>query len=223
MIDGYQQARLFEQQSDERAPGEQLAALAEQARTCRACPLWEIGTQTVFGSGPATARLMFVGEAPGQQEDRQGRPFVGPAGKLFDQALEQAGLEREAVYVTNVVKHRPWVRTGGRPKNRAPKQSEINACRPWLQGELDLVRPEIVVCLGATAARELLGRNFKLTQQRGQWQSGPGGTAALATLHPAYILIQPPESYDAIQQALFDDLRRVAERYQALPTRGGPG
>jgi DNA polymerase len=163
---------------------------------------------------------MLVGEAPGLQEDRQGQPFVGPAGKLLDQALQQAGLNRAELYLTNVVKHRPWLRSGGRPKNRAPKQSEVNACRRWLQQELALIQPRIIVCLGATAARELLGRGFKLTQQRGQWQPGPNDAAVLATLHPAYVLIQPPESYDAVQQALFADLRSVAERYRALPPLG---
>ena len=212
----FQQIGLFDQ-ADDRTAAEQLAAVADEARGCRNCPLWEIGTHTVFGAGPANTRLMFVGEAPGRQEDEQGRPFVGAAGKLLGAALQQAGLDRAEVYVTNVVKHRPWVQEGNRQKNRAPRQSEINACRPWLQQELSLIRPSIIVCLGATAARELLGKGFKLTQQRGQWLEGPGGAAALATLHPAYVLIQPPESAERIQQTFFDDVRLAAERYRALP------
>src|SRR6266498_1368653 len=141
------------------------------ARSCTDCPLFEIGTQTVFGEGPVDARLMFIGEAPGAQEDKAGRPFVGPAGKLFNEALEEAGIDRSEVYVTNTVKHRPWVAgRSGRQKNRAPKQSEINACRQWHVREIALVRPEMIVCLGAKAAQEILGKDFKLTKERGRWQ-----------------------------------------------------
>lgn len=192
-----------------------LAAVARAARDCRACPLWQGNTQTVFGAGPASARLMLIGEAPGEQEDRQGLPFVGAAGQLLNEGLAQAGLDRTEVYVTNVVKHRPWVAQGGRKRNRPPKQSEIAACRPWLQEELRLIRPALIVCLGAHAAREILGRQFKLTQERGQWRSGPDGAAVLATIHPAYVLIQPPESYERVKAAFFADLQRVAERYRA--------
>jgi uracil-DNA glycosylase family protein len=207
---------LFQPDEDMASAAEHLAEVARDAGDCRACPLWEIGTQTVFGSGPATARLMFIGEAPGQHEDRQGVPFVGPAGQLFDQALQQAGLDRAEVYVTNVVKHRPWVSRGRRKKNRPPKQSEINACRPWLQEELRLVSPAIIVCCGAQAAREILGKEFKLTQQRGSRLDGPDGASVLATFHPAYVLIQPEESYDRLKETLFADFRLVAERHRTL-------
>jgi DNA polymerase len=202
-----------------RSAAEQLAAVAREAESCQACPLWQHGVQTVFGQGPVTARLMLVGEAPGQQEDRQGLPFVGASGRLLDEALAQARIERASVYVTNVVKHRPTVEQRGRTKNRAPKQSEVNACRPWLQQELRLIRPELIVCLGATAAREILGKGFKLTQQRGQWLEGPGETAVLATLHPSYVLIQPPDSFERVRATLFDDLRLAGERYAALGER----
>ncbi|HET7770307.1 MAG TPA: UdgX family uracil-DNA binding protein [Chloroflexota bacterium] len=187
----------------------------EAARTCTDCPLFEIGTQTVFGVGPINARLMFIGEAPGAQEDKAGRPFVGPAGKLFDEALQHAGIDRDEVYVTNTVKHRPWIAgPTGRQKNRAPKQSEINACRQWHVREVDLTRPELVVCLGAKAATEILGRDFKLTQQRGQWHSTSAARHVLATLHPSYVLIQPRDSYDRVRDTFFSDFTTVAERYR---------
>jgi DNA polymerase len=187
-----------------------------EARACRACPLWEIGTQTVFGAGPTDARVVMIGEGPGEHEDRQGIPFVGPAGRLFDEALEQAGLRRERIWVTNVVKHRPWQWQGRRKKNRAPKASEIKACRPWLELELRLLQPRVVLCLGATAAKEVLGKEFRLTQQRGEWQTTEGVPHALATIHPAYVLIQPEESYDRLRDTLFADLRLVADRCREL-------
>jgi DNA polymerase len=190
------------------------AAVKAASRDCTDCPLFEIGTQTVFGAGPIDSRLLFIGEAPGAQEDETGRPFVGPAGKLFDEALIHAGIDRQDVYITNTVKHRPWLPgPSGRPKNRAPKQSEINACRQWHAREIALVRPEIIVCLGAKAAQEILGRDFKLTQQRGQWHATSAAPSVLATLHPSYVLIQPRDSYDQVRETLFSDIRVVAERY----------
>lgn len=197
-------------------PTTRLAEVARAAQDCRACPLWEIGTQTVFGHGPPTADLLFLGEAPGRDEDKQGLPFVGAAGRLFDAALAAANLDRAEVYVTNTVKHRPWVQQGPRQKNRAPKQSEINACRSWLDHELQLVRPALIVCLGAVAATAILGKHFKLTQQRGQWLAGPEGAAVLATLHPSYVLIQPAETQERVRETFFGDLRAVGERYRAL-------
>jgi DNA polymerase len=197
-------------------PGETLADVAARARGCRACPLWELGSQTVFGDGPADARLVIVSEAPGEHEDRQGIPFVGPAGRLLDRALDEVGLDRGEIYLTNVVKHRPWVQQGNRRKNRAPKAGEIKACRPWLQAELTLIQPRIVLCLGAPAAREILGKEFRLMQQRGEWYSTPTIPHVLATLHPAYVLIQPPETIDAVRETLFADFARVAERYREL-------
>jgi uracil-DNA glycosylase len=197
-------------------PADRLAAVQEAAQHCQACPLWQLGRQTVFGSGPANARLMVVGEAPGEQEDRQGTPLVGPAGKLFNEAIAQAGLDRQELYLTNTVKHRPWVEQRGRPKNRAPRQSEIKACRPWLEQQLEIIRPELVVCLGATAAHALLGREFRLTEQRGRWLDGPAGTAVLATVHPAYVLIQPAETAAQVRQMFFGDIQMAAERYRML-------
>jgi uracil-DNA glycosylase len=194
-----------------------LDELRQEAATCRACPLWENGTQTVFGAGPAGARLMLIGEAPGYYEDRQGTPFVGPAGRLLDEALAQAGLQREAIYVTNVVKHRPWTPGGRQGKNRAPKQSEINACRPWLERELELVKPQVVGCLGALAAKWVLGKDFKLTQQRGTWLSSPLAPHVLATVHPAFVLIQPEESVGRWRETFFADVRALTERLRSQP------
>jgi len=147
---------------------------------------------------------------------------VGPAGRLLDRALAAVGLDRAEIYLTNVVKHRPWVQQGARRKNRAPKMSEIKACRPWLAAELTLLQPDIVVCLGAPAAREILGKEFRLTQQRGEWYSTPTIPHVLATLHPAYVLIQPPETMDVLRDTLFADLARVAERYRALRADARP-
>jgi DNA polymerase len=200
--------------------GETLADVTARAQGCQACPLWELGGRTVFGAGPANAPIVMIGEAPGEQEDRQGLPFVGAAGRLLDQALAAARLDRAVLYLTNVVKHRPWVQQGNRRKNRAPKTSEIKACRPWLEAELTLLRPPIVVCVGAPAAREILGKDFKLTQQRGEWYSTPAIPHVLATLHPAYVLIQPPETIDALRATLFADVARVAERYRELQAKG---
>ena len=201
-----------------------LDALRQEAAGCRACPLGEIGTQTVFGAGPATARLVLIGEAPGYQEDKEGVPFVGPSGRLLNEALEQAGLARDELYITNVVKHRPWLApeghrggaVGRHGKNRAPKQSEINACRPWLSAEIESIRPAVIGCLGALAAKWVLGKDFKLTRQRGQWLSAPAAPHVLATLHPSYVLIQPETSYGATRDTLFADVRALAEKLRAL-------
>jgi DNA polymerase len=160
---------------------------------------------------------MFIGEAPGAQEDKQGVPFVGPAGRIFDEALAQAGIPRHEVFVSNTVKHRPWIAApGGRGKNRAPKQSEINACRYWLDQELAIVRPRIIGCLGALAAKAILGKEFKLTQQRGEWFASDAASSVLATLHPSYVLIQPPESYERVRETFFADIGRIAERYREI-------
>jgi DNA polymerase len=200
-------------------PGEREAALRRAraaAADCRACPLWEIGNQTVFGAGPAAARLMFIGEAPGHNEDVQGIPFVGPAGRLFDEALGEAGIPRDEVFITNVVKHRPWLPVGNRAKNRPQKQSEINACRPWLNEELAIVQPEIIACIGAPAARAILGKGFRLTQQRGQWMEAEAAPQVIATIHPAFVLIQPDESFAGWRDTLFADFRLIGERYREL-------
>src|SRR3954464_4730755 len=145
-----------------------VSKLQEAARGCRACPLWRTGTQTVFGEGSRTAKVVFVGEQPGNDEDLAGKPFVGPAGKLLDKALIEAGIHRKEVYVTNVVKHFKWEPKGKRRLHKKPNGREIAACRPWLEAELSVLKPEVLVCLGATAAQALLGRTFKVTQMRGE-------------------------------------------------------
>src|SRR5438132_6716350 len=144
-----------------------LTSLREAAAGCKACPLWKTGTQTVFGEGAAHAEVLFVGEQPGDQEDRQGRPFVGPAGRVLDEGLELAGIDRSKTYVTNAVKHFKWQARGKRRIHQKPNWSEIAACRPWLDGEIEVVKPRVLVCLGSTAAQALLGRQFRVTRERG--------------------------------------------------------
>jgi DNA polymerase len=188
-----------------------LSALAREARTCTACDLWKLGTQTVFGEGPKDARVFFVGEQPGDSEDLAGRPFVGPAGKLLDHAMEEAGLVRSETYVTNAVKHFKWEPRGKRRIHKKPNAREIAACRRWLDAELALVGPEIVVCLGATAAQALLGKSFRVTKDRGRLMPFPGGGSVLATVHPSSLLRAPDEETRRRETARFiDDLRVVA-------------
>jgi uracil-DNA glycosylase len=188
-----------------------LQALREAAAGCRACPLWETGTQTVFGEGTTRATVMLVGEQPGDQEDRAGRPFVGPAGRLLDEALETAGIDRKAAYVTNVVKHFKWEARGKRRIHAKPAWSEIAACRPWLDGELHAVRPTVLVCLGATAAQALLGRQFRVTKQRGTWIESDLAERVTATIHPSAILRQrTDEDRHRELDAFIADLRLVA-------------
>lgn len=169
-----------------------LAQLRDTAHGCQACDLWQRGTQTVFGVGIATSRLMLVGEQPGNDEDLEGKPFLGPAGKLLDRALAEAGIERSEAYVTNVVKHFKWEPRGKRRIHAKPNAAEVTACVPWLQAEIRLVEPKLVVCLGATAAQALLGRTFRVTQQRGQILAGQ--PSMLATVHPSSILRAPDEA-----------------------------
>jgi uracil-DNA glycosylase family protein len=192
-----------------------LEAVRQEARGCQRCPLRQIGTQTVFGDGPANARLMFVGEAPGYNEDQQGRPFVGAAGALFDEALAAAGINRAEIYVTNTVKHRPYEPGGRHGKNRPPKQSEIKACRVWLDRELAIVQPRILCLLGAVASKSVLGKDFKLTQSRGQWLESDVAPHVIATLHPSVILVRPdPASCDEARRSFFADIALVGERYR---------
>jgi len=165
-----------------------LAALREAAAQCQACPLWRTGTQTVFGEGLKRADLMLVGEQPGDREDREGRPFVGPAGRLLDEGLEEAGIDRTRAYVTNVVKHFKWQAKGKRRIHAKPAWAEIAACRPWLDAELEVVRPDVLVCLGATAAQALLGRQFRVTKERGRQVESDLAPNVLATVHPSSIL-----------------------------------
>jgi uracil-DNA glycosylase len=187
-----------------------LPSLREAATGCTACPLHETGTQTVFGEGARSAEVMLVGEQPGDREDREGRPFVGPAGRLLDEALVDAGIERRLAYVTNVVKHFKWTPRGKRRIHAKPNWSEIAACRPWLEAELAVVRPRVLVCLGATAAQALLGRDFRVTRRRGELVETPLAPSALATVHPSSILRGEPEEREAEYAAFVDDLRVAA-------------
>lgn len=185
-----------------------LANLREAAAGCKACDLWKTGTQTVFGEGARKADVMFVGEQPGDQEDQVGRPFVGPAGKLFDQALEQAGIDRSLTYVTNVVKHFKWQARGKRRIHQKPNWREIAACRPWLDAELEVVKPRVLVCLGATAAQALLGRDFRVTKRRGEPVESELASLVIATVHPSSIL--RADDRDAEMAAFVSDLKTIA-------------
>jgi len=187
-----------------------LPALREAAATCRGCHLWQVGTQTVFGEGTPDADAMFVGEQPGDQEDRAGKPFVGPAGRVFDEALEEAGIDRETVYVTNAVKHFKWQARGKRRIHQKPNWTEMTACRPWLEAELAVVKPRVLVLLGATAAQTLLGREFRVTQHRGELLESDLAAAVTATVHPSSILRGEPEQRAASMAAFVADLRVVA-------------
>ena len=201
-----------------------LPKLREAAAGCRACPLWEHATQTVFGAGRRSSAVMFVGEQPGDREDRDGTPFVGPAGRLLDEALAVAGIDRQAVYVTNAVKHFKWEARGKRRIHAKPSWSEIAACYPWLEAELAVVQPSVLVCLGATAAQALLGRQFRVTKQRGEWLDSDLAEHVTATIHPSAILRQrDEESRHKEMEAFVDDLRQVAAVLQpeAKPRRSG--
>jgi uracil-DNA glycosylase len=187
-----------------------VASLRESEEACRGCELYRRATQAVAGEGPASARMVLVGETPGDEEDRTGHPFVGPAGALLDQALESVGIERTKVFITNAVKHFKWEPRGKRRLHAKPSSREIAACRPWLDAELELVRPRVIVCLGATAAQALLGRDFRVTKQRGEVLSSDYGSV-VATFHPAAVLRAPDgEVRQQMRQALFDDLRTAA-------------
>jgi uracil-DNA glycosylase len=190
-----------------------LATLRRAGRDCRACDLWKNATQTVFGEGAAKASIMFVGEQPGDQEDLTGHPFVGPAGKLLDEALGEAGIDRDQVYVTNVVKHFKWspAERGKRRIHKKPRYSEIQACRPWLDAEISLVKPQVLVCLGATAAQALLGKDFSVSRQRGQVIESPLALKVVATVHPSSILRAPDHTARQLQKEQFvRDLTKIA-------------
>jgi DNA polymerase len=196
-----------------------VADLRVRVQGCHACDLWRHATQPVFGEGPETARVMLIGEQPGDAEDREGHPFIGPAGRLLDRAIASAGLDRGDVYVTNVVKHFKWVSAprGKRRLHSKPNAAEVVACRPWLDGELLAVRPAIVVCLGASAARSLLGARFRVTAQRGAWTSSPIAPNVLATVHPSSILRERDDDRRHEAFAHFvADLTLVTERLHAL-------
>jgi uracil-DNA glycosylase len=188
-----------------------LPGVREIAAGCKACDLYKRGTQTVFGEGPPKAELMLVGEQPGDAEDLAGHPFVGPAGRLLDTALEEAGIDRSQVYVTNVVKHFKWEPRGKRRIHAKPNAAEIGACRPWLEVEIALVKPRVLVCLGATAAQALLGRSFKVSQQRGTLVPSPLAPIVSATVHPSSILRAPDDETRREEMRRFvKDLRTIA-------------
>ena len=189
----------------------QLAQLAGQAAVCQACPLWRGATQTVFGEGPASARLMLVGEQPGDREDLQGHPFVGPAGQLLDEALEQLGWPRDKLYLTNAVKHFKYELRGKRRMHKSPGQREVQACAPWLEQEIAAVDPKAIVALGATAARAVLGHAVPVLANRGQWLEREDGRRVLITLHPSALLRDRGPDRDAAIKAWIEDLRRAAE------------
>lgn len=195
-----------------------LRTLRAEAARCRACPLWKTGTQTVFGEGASDARLVLVGEQPGDQEDVAGRPFVGPAGRVLDEALADAGIDRSAAYVTNAVKHFKWVARGKRRIHEKPAWSEVTACRPWLEAELEAVRPRVLVCLGATAAQSLLGKQFRVTKQRGEWVESELADFVTATIHPSAILRErSDESRHEAMAKFVLDLKLVASVLEGAP------
>ena len=198
-----------------------LRMLKTAARTCRACDLWRDATQTVFGEGSASADVMLVGEQPGNEEDLSGHPFVGPAGRLLDEALEQAGIDRSRTYVTNVVKHFKWEPRGKRRIHAKPKAGEIGACRPWLDAEIAAVRPRVIVCLGATAAKALLGASFKVSVDRGRFMESSFAALVTATVHPSSILREPDsaarrEAMRGFVKDLKKEMRRIGEEEHSL-------
>jgi DNA polymerase len=203
------------------SPGDDLRRMKEGVDACRACDLWERASQGVIGEGPRDASLMLVGEQPGDREDVAGRPFVGPAGAMLDKALADAGVDRQRVFVTNAVKHFKWRPSGKRRLHERPNAVQIRACRPWIDLELEAVRPDVVVVMGAVAAQALLGASFRVTRQRGEIVRGPDGRSYLATYHPSAILRAPDaEAREDMYASLVSDLRTAA---QALPPiREGP-
>lgn len=194
-----------------------IQKLQEAARDCRACPLWKTGTQTVFGEGARNAKVIFVGEQPGNDEDLAGKPFVGPAGKLLDKALAEAGIERGEVYVTNAVKHFKWEPKGKRRLHKKPNSREIAACRPWLEAELEVLKPKVLVCLGATAAQALLGKEFRVSQRRGEFVESELAEHVVATVHPSSILRAPDDATRREEMKRFvEDLKKVAKVMRSL-------
>ena len=194
-----------------------LKALRDEARKCQDCPLWANATQTVFGAGDPHARVMLVGEQPGDEEDRKGLPFVGPAGRLLDRALEAAGVEREHLYVTNAVKHFKWQARGKRRLHKTPAQREIDACHQWIEGEIAAVKPHVIVALGATAAKELIGPQFKVSVQRGQFVESPLAPCVFATFHPSALLrLREEKEKEAAFERLVKDLKLIKRALSRL-------
>jgi len=194
-------------------PHPTLSRLREAAAACRGCHLWIEATQTVFGEGPRTADVMLVGEQPGDQEDRQGHPFVGPSGRLLDEGLDAAGIDRRRVYVTNAVKHFKFVRIEltRRRLHKKPNAAEVRACHPWLEEEIRLIKPRVIVALGATAAQALLGPKFKVTEQRGHAVPSEWAEIVIATVHPSSVLRAPGDAREEARRAFFADLKRVGK------------
>jgi DNA polymerase len=207
-------SKLIARASQQSPTTSQLEILKHAAAKCHACDLWKHATQTVFGNGSSSSRVVFVGEQPGDREDLEGEPFVGPAGKLLREAMLGAGINPKRVYLTNVVKHFRWV-TSGRGKRRIhkkPRQSEIEACRPWLDSEMNAIAPQVLVCLGSTAAKALLGKDFSVRRQRGNFVQSSGGPAVMATIHPSCILRSTDGESRRVEMQLFvRDLRKVAQ------------
>jgi len=201
-------------------PQKTIPALRNAAAGCQACDLWKLGTQTVFGEGGTHVRVILVGEQPGDQEDLQGRPFVGPAGRILDKALAEAGIDRDETYVTNAVKHFKWEPRGKRRIHKKPNSVEITACKPWLEAELSVLKPDVVVCLGATAAQALLGKDFRVSTQRGQRIESDLAPNVIATVHPSSLLRAPDEETRRIETKRFvDDLKEVEKVIRRLPPR----
>ena len=193
-------------------PRPTVSALKNAAADCHACDLWLKGTQTVFGEGSRKAQVMFVGEQPGNEEDLTGKPFVGPAGRLLDNALDEAGIDRKQTYVTNVVKHFKWEPRGKRRIHKKPNATEIAACRPWLETEIAVVKPDVIVVLGATAAQALLGPQFRVTKQRGEFIPSTLAPYVMATVHPSSILRAPDDETRQLEMRRFiDDLKKLAK------------
>jgi uracil-DNA glycosylase family protein len=191
-------------------PQRDIPHLALAVHDCHGCDLWKPAKQAVFGEGPADARMVLVGEQSGDQEDTEGRPFVGPAGHVLDEALESAGIDRARVYVTNAVKHFRFEQRGKRRLHKTPSRAESQACAPWLRAELDAIEPEVLVLLGAVAAHQLLGPSFSVTRQRGRVPGDPGGLVTVATVHPSSVLRVPPETRHEQLAGLVHDLRTAA-------------
>ena len=191
---------------------ESIKRLREDARACQDCPLWANATQTVFGAGDPHARVMLVGEQPGDEEDKKGLPFVGPAGRLLDRALEAAGVDREHLYVTNAVKHFKWQLRGKRRLHKTPAQREVDACRQWLEREIETVKPHVIVALGATAARAVIGKDFKVSVMRGQFIESPLAPCVFATFHPSALLrLRDEAEKEAGFEQLVKDLKLITD------------
>jgi uracil-DNA glycosylase family protein len=199
-----------------------LAALRRVIQQCEGCDLYRTATQAVMGEGPSKARVMLVGEQPGNDEDLQGRPFVGPAGRILERALSDAGIQRETVYVTNSVKHFKFEERGKRRIHKKPNTGEVSACMPWLAAEILTVKPEIIVCLGATAAQALLGRDYRLTKERGTFRSRADGPRITSTIHPSAVLRAPDQDRESMYEGLVADLRKVEREMQPAKTLQAP-